>query len=204
MNQKALSKWNPEMCCAYIWQPHALEVRDRYAFWQWKWNEGGLCPTWRQELGPMPGTGRSFILSLGTYYMLISTEETSFSFLHRKRWSQCWLRSLDGLRLPSWPASRPASCPSLSWRHSFDKVLGPLWKSLFFCSPKKNEFETDGLIWHFSSCVQLKEEGLLETVPGLSLGVHIAPQHWVCTASRSTHLGGRVLRTNRRIVSVSC
>lgn len=46
------------MCCAYIWQPHPLEVRDRYAFWQWKWNEGGLCPTWRQELGPMPGTGR--------------------------------------------------------------------------------------------------------------------------------------------------
>lgn len=95
------SKWNPEMCFAYIWPPHALEVRDRQGFWQWKWNEGGLCPSSGQELGPMPGIGRSFIFSLNTCYMLISTEETSFSFLPPKRRSQCWLRSLDRVNFPT-------------------------------------------------------------------------------------------------------
>lgn len=29
MIQKVLGKWNPEMCGAYIWQPHPLEVRSR-------------------------------------------------------------------------------------------------------------------------------------------------------------------------------
>lgn len=69
--------------------------------------------------------------------MLISTEETSFSFLPPMRRSQCWLPSLDGVTLPSWPLSRPASCPSLSERNSFDKALGPIWKSFSRALPNK-------------------------------------------------------------------
>lgn len=109
-----------------------------HSFSQWKWNEGDMCSSWEHELGPVPGTRRSLIFSLSAHSMLISTEETSFSFLRPKRRSKCWLTSLARLTFPSWPFSRAASCPSLSWRNSFDKVLGPVWKSLPPCTPKQN------------------------------------------------------------------
>lgn len=118
----------------------------------WRWGADNCCPqlltvkvewgrhvsSWEHELGLVPGTRRSLIFSLSAHYMLISTEETSFSFLPPKRRSQCWLPFLDRVTLPSWPLSRAASCPSLSWRNSFNKVLGPVWKSPSPCSPKQN------------------------------------------------------------------
>lgn len=53
----------------------------------------------------MPGT-RSFIYSWSTHSVLISTEETSFSFSPPERRSQRWLTSLDRVTLPSWALSR--------------------------------------------------------------------------------------------------
>lgn len=42
MIQKVLSKWNPEMCCAYICQPHAPEVRSRQLLSTASHSESGM------------------------------------------------------------------------------------------------------------------------------------------------------------------
>lgn len=154
-----------------------------------------MCSSWGHELGPVPGTKRNFIFDLSAHCMLISTEETSFSFLPPKRRSQSWLTSLDRVTLPSWPLSRPASCPSLSWRNSFDKVLGPVWKSP---SPLLSQTK---LIWNgwvnltfslWGTCVHMRGEGLLETVSRLSTwNPYTSPTLPICSAFRGMRLGCR-------------
>lgn len=80
---------------------------------------------------------KSFIYSWSTHSVLISTEETSFSFSPLERRSQHWLTSLDGVTLPSWPLSRQPVVRLYLRGTALTKTLALFGNSLSFALPNK-------------------------------------------------------------------
>ena len=115
-----------------------------------KVSEGVICPSGGQELRPVPGT-RSFIYSWCTHSLLISTEETSFSFSPLKRRSQRWLVSLDGVTHPSWPLSRQPVVHLYLRGTALTKTLALFGNSLSFALPNKINLKQSGSSDIFSS-----------------------------------------------------
>ena len=115
-----------------------------------KVSEGVICPSGGQELRPVPGT-RSFIYSWCTHSLLISTEETSFSFSPLKRRSQRWLVSLDRVTLPSWPLSRQPVVHLYLRGTALTKTLALFGNSLSFALPNKINLKQSGSSDIFSS-----------------------------------------------------
>ena len=129
-------RWGPNKC-----YPRLLIVKVR---------EGGICPRGGQEFWPMPGT-RSFIYSWCTHSLLISTEETSFSFSPPKRRSQRWLVSLDRVTLSSWPLSRQPVVHLYLRGTALTKTLVLFGNSLSFALPNKINLKWLGSSDTFSS-----------------------------------------------------
>ena len=156
-----------------------------------KVREGGICPSGGQEFRPMPGT-RSFIYSWCTHSLLISTEETSFSFSPPKRRSQCWLVSLDRVTLSSWPLSRQPVVHLYLRGTALTKTLALFGNSLSFALPNKINLKrlSSSDTFPLRSMRSCEREGLLETVSRLSAwSPRPSPVLSICSAFRGMHLG---------------
>lgn len=179
MIQRVLSKWNPEICCAYIWQPYALEVRGRQGFWQWKWKEGGLGPSWGQGLGPVPGTGRSFIFFLGHTQICLSLPRKP-AFPSYLPWEEASAgsRPWTGLHFPA------GLSPGQPVVHLYLRGTALTKPLALFGNPFPVLSQTK-LIWNGwvnvtcflqGACVHLRGGGSPGDSPRLSLGVTIPTQ----------------------------